>query len=154
MGRLSLALSLGVLAVSSGYTLGGAIIGHRLVLGMVSGVLLLAGAIVGCLRLRSEPLPEALLSQLEQRESYEAAVQSAPRLGELLVHRYHWISQRDLERALSRQRRSGRRLGEILVKMRVISVEKLTRALVEHRVLKGEALPMVTPEAWTGRRES
>jgi len=53
-----------------------------------------------------------------------------PRLGEILVHKYQLISEKDVQKALTRQRETvGRPLGEILVEMRKITWRDLTRAL-------------------------
>jgi hypothetical protein len=51
-------------------------------------------------------------------------------LGELLVEQF-WITPADLEQALEEQEKSGRKLGQIVVENGFISVEGLTKVLLE-----------------------
>jgi hypothetical protein len=51
-------------------------------------------------------------------------------LGELLVEQ-SWITPADLEQALEEQERTGRKLGQIVVENGFISVEGLTKVLLE-----------------------
>jgi len=51
-------------------------------------------------------------------------------LGELLVEQ-SWITPADLEQALDEQARTGRKLGQIVVENGFISVEGLTKVLLE-----------------------
>ena len=51
-------------------------------------------------------------------------------LGELLVEQ-SWITAADLEQALEEQERTGRKLGQIVVEGGFISVEGLTKVLLE-----------------------
>jgi hypothetical protein len=51
-------------------------------------------------------------------------------LGELLVEQ-SWITPADLEQALEEQEKSGRKLGQIVVENGFISVEGLTKVLLE-----------------------
>jgi hypothetical protein len=51
-------------------------------------------------------------------------------LGELLVEQ-SWITPADLEQALEQQERTGRKLGQIVVESGFISVEGLTKVLLE-----------------------
>ncbi|MDX6422900.1 MAG: type pilus assembly protein PilB [Gaiellaceae bacterium] len=51
-------------------------------------------------------------------------------LGELLVEQ-SWITPADLEEALEEQERTGRKLGQIVVENGFISVEGLTKVLLE-----------------------
>ncbi len=69
-------------------------------------------------------------------ESEAAAVRNGdpehvlPRLGEILVYKYHLITEKDVQKALLRQRASmNRPLGEILVEMGRITWRDLMRAL-------------------------
>ena len=66
----------------------------------------------------------------------------APRLGELLVHKYRAVSRQELERALEEQRRHGGMLGHILVRMRALGYSQLLEALQEQ---------LTYGEAWWGR---
>jgi hypothetical protein len=52
-----------------------------------------------------------------------------PLLGEILIHKYHLITERDLRRALALQVQSGRRLGQVLVEMGLLTHDDLERAL-------------------------
>ena len=53
-----------------------------------------------------------------------------PRLGEILVYKYHLITEKDLQKALSIQKASsGQPLGEILVDMSRITWRDLAKAL-------------------------
>ena len=51
-------------------------------------------------------------------------------LGELLVEQ-SWITPADLEQALTEQEKTGRKLGQIVVESGFISVEGLTKVLLE-----------------------
>lgn len=101
--------------------------------GWIGGLLLLGGALVaisGGMRIKpaTEELPEdAALSRPSVIPKSPGAL---PRLGELLVYKYHLISEKDLQRALARQREfAGKPIGEILVQMGRISWRDLARAL-------------------------
>lgn len=75
------------------------------------------------------------------RGATEAAAEAAaaaaddfllPLLGALLVYRYQAMSEEQLWRALEQQRRegrNGRRLGDILLEMRLVSATQLRKAL-------------------------
>jgi hypothetical protein len=140
-----------VLALSSGCALGNALLMHQLTTAMVSGGFLLLGiALVFALLRSADELPPDLAVALDHREAYEAAWTSVPRLGEVLVHKYHWLTERDLTRALTYQRHSGGRIGEILVRMRVISPDQLSQALFEQRVEAGGAYPPAVDGAAPG----
>jgi len=56
-----------------------------------------------------------------------------PRLGELLVHKYKLITEEQLSQALSRQRVTRQKLGEILVQMGVVSSSQVAIALADQR---------------------
>ena len=145
-----------LLTLAAGYALGSAIIAHQLLLGVVSGSLLATGiALWRSLTRKPGPVPMDLASRLAQREAYEAAVQSAPKLGELLVYKHQWIAERDLARALLRQRRRGGRLGEILVRMGAITTEQLAEALVAQRPELNHVPELLgQSEEWTATRSS
>jgi hypothetical protein len=154
VSQLPLVVLLAALSACAGWTLGAAVIARRTDLGLVGGLLLLARITVSRVRAVAEgPLSSGPVRRPGPRESHRVAVQPAPRLGELLVYRYQWVSRRDLDGALAHQQHTGRQLGEILTQARVISAEKLTRALLEQRVLKGDPRPSAVPENWTGRRD-
>ena len=151
-----LTVSMVVLSLSAGYTLGTAILARQLVLGLVSGALLAVGiTLVVALLAVSPRISRDLLAELAQREAYEAAVQSAPRLGELLVHKHRWITNRQLESALAVQQRKGGRLGAILVRMGAITSSQLREALLGQRLEVGAApeLAVSARDEWTARRD-
>jgi len=154
--RHLLVVSVVTLMLSAGYRLGQAMVARNVGQGVISGVVLAAGVVMACLVVGvSRRLPSDLVSELRQREAFEARVQTAPRLGEVLVHRYHWVTEEELRQALARQRFSGRRVGEILVAMGAISSKQLMQALIEQRNETGAA-PRMTAKAeenWTGKRE-
>ena len=52
-----------------------------------------------------------------------------PLLGELLIHKYHLITESDLTVALEEQCKRGGRLGQILVALGMLDQSQLTRAL-------------------------
>jgi hypothetical protein len=56
-------------------------------------------------------------------------------LGELLVYRYQLITKSQRDEALTRQRESdrGRRLGEILVEMGLVTADQVQEALDSQR---------------------
>jgi len=52
-----------------------------------------------------------------------------PPLGQLLVHKYHLISERDLARGLARQQETGKQLGRTLVEMELVEWTDLVKVL-------------------------
>ena len=68
-------------------------------------------------------------------------------LGRLLVGE-GLLSERDLERALEAQRGTGKRLGEVLLSMRLVGDEALARALAMQLSLPFQPAPLAAePEA-------
>src|SRR6188472_2579613 len=68
-------------------------------------------------------------------------------IGRLLVSEGQ-LSERDLERALEAQRGTGKRLGEVLVSMRLVGDEALARALATQLSLPYQPAPLAhEPEA-------
>jgi hypothetical protein len=57
-----------------------------------------------------------------------------PRLGELLVDRYGLLTRAQLERALTAQRGTTRRLGQVLLEMGLIRPDDLMQALEDQRL--------------------
>ncbi|MFB3882312.1 MAG: hypothetical protein ACE149_13680 [Armatimonadota bacterium] len=72
---------------------------------------------------------------------------AAPKLGEMLL-RYGLISEENLEKALERQKQSGKRLGQVVVEMELMTHAQVAQVLEEqlsrreNRLLwgRGEAL--------------
>jgi len=101
--------------------------------GWVGALLLLGGALVaisGGLRTgRGSPADFELLEP-RSNSVIPKVPDALPRLGELLVYKYHLISERDLQRALAKQKEfAGRPVGEILVQMGRITWRDLARTL-------------------------
>jgi hypothetical protein len=102
---------------------------------LLSGLMVLCGLlalIAGGSRLGAAPArgadPEA--TPASAASDMGSAAQALPRLGEILVYKYHLITERDVQRALTRQREGpSRPLGEILVDMGQITWRDLARAL-------------------------
>lgn len=101
--------------------------------GWIGGLVLLGGALVaisGGMRIKpaEDEVPEDL--EMPHRGVVPKTPGALPRLGELLVYKYHLITEKDLQRALERQKEfAGRPVGEILVQMGRISWRDLARAL-------------------------
>jgi hypothetical protein len=74
---------------------------------------------------------------LEFRAAANSDTAAAPLLGEMLV-KVHLISPDDLKRALARQRGSSKRLGKILVEMGVITYTQLAEVLEEQFARRDE----------------
>ena len=60
-----------------------------------------------------------------------------PLLGELLVHKYHLITEEQLAEALDKQRKHGGQLGHILIAMELLDDEQL-RKVLEDQVSYGD----------------
>ena len=74
-------------------------------------------------------------------------------LGELLVEQ-GWITPADLEQALEEQERTGRKLGQIVVENGLVSVEGLTKVLLEQCGIDTPTDDMKTEEGFgSGLRE-
>ena len=121
-GRLFLGF---VLGVTAGVTLGCASSegnGVPLVIGILAlslGVLMTISAI-------HRPRPP----ELEPAESPDWNPAAAPRLGQMLLN-YGLISEADLDRALRRQEKSKKRLGGILVEMKLVTHAQVAEVLEE-----------------------
>jgi hypothetical protein len=101
-----------------------------------AGVLLLVGGIgvaapgAARLRPRSAAQPPGLTSRSPFPPEAVTRADGLPRLGEILLYKYHLITERDLERALERQQQGiPRPLGEVLVEMGKITWRDLAKAL-------------------------
>lgn len=89
------------------------------VLALLAGVSVVLSATRGSTVAEPEPAREA-----------QWDVAAVPSLGEMLVS-LRLVSRHDLEKALARQRGSQKRLGQILVEMRVITHAQLAEVLEE-----------------------
>jgi len=121
------------LAAVSGIVLTRAWFAKDTINGWVGALLLLGGTLVaisGGMRIRAlfRPLPED--AERPARSALPRTPDALPRLGELLIYKYHLITEKDLQRALAKQREfAGRPLGEILVEMGRISWRDLAKVL-------------------------
>ena len=101
------------------------------------GMLLVAGglgvAISGAVRTRlraARALSSSPHGDAPSHPEAGAEVGALPRLGEILIYKYHLITERDLERALERQKEGiPRPLGEVLVEMGKITWRDLAQGL-------------------------
>lgn len=102
-----------------------------------AGVLLVAGGIgvaaPGAARLRQLKVashPSGPDSHSPPQPEAATGTGALPRLGEILIYKYHLISERDLARALERQQQGiPRPLGEVLIEMGKITWRDLALAL-------------------------
>ncbi len=76
-------------------------------------------------RLRRQYRPPEQRTTVSRRRRERAL----PLLGELLVHKYQAITERQLQEALTEQRARGGRLGQILVAMGLVEYEQIAEAL-------------------------
>jgi len=117
LGLLLFAIA-GLLIASAVYD-GGALLWATAVLALLLGALSTAAA-------ASKPRrPRLALGSSTARN--QAA---APRLGEMLLN-YGLVAQTDLEKALECQKESGKRLGQVLVDMKVVTHAQLAEILEE-----------------------
>jgi hypothetical protein len=107
---------------------------------LVAGaVMLVLGALMAVLGVSGNSRLASLRGEVEslarhpgratKRQERAHAPGVLPLLGELLVHKYHLITERDLARALARQRETGGRLGRVLVEMNLVKWPDLARVL-------------------------
>jgi hypothetical protein len=74
--------------------------------------------------------PRTRFSQAEEHSATVWDAAAAPRLGEMLVSS-GTISEKELQRALARQRTSDMRLGELLVEMGLVTHSRMAEVLKE-----------------------
>jgi len=75
-------------------------------------------------------VPRHRVANLEPGPSPDWNKEAAPRLGEMLLS-YGLISEADLERALRRQQRTEKRLGRVLVEMKLVTHAQVAEVLEE-----------------------
>lgn len=134
-------------AAVAGIILGGAMSsGNQRMIAMGAVLLILGGlfAVLGVssnsrfARLRAEMEALGRPSEMPSKPPTRVRPPGAlPLLGELLVHKHHLISERDLARALARQRETRQRLGRVLVEMNLVKWPDLVRVL-EDQVSYGD----------------
>ncbi len=120
-------------AALSGIVLTRAWFTRDVVNGWVGVLLLLGGTLVavsGGMRTRVHSRPVAADEGPPERSDGPYTADVLPRLGEVLIYKYHLITEKDLQRALAKQKEfAGRPLGEILVEMGHITWRDLAKAL-------------------------
>jgi hypothetical protein len=134
-------------------TVGGAAFGHAWTREetpswSVGGISLLTGTLLALSGFHARSRPPGVAADVvtgtEPDGEYEPVV---PLLGAILVHKYRWITQQQLDYALEQQRREGPgrpRLGEILLDTGAISLSRLEQALEHQRMLLQERGVSVT----------
>jgi hypothetical protein len=120
-GRLGLGFVLGVIA---GVMFGWAWRGQDWVLWWLAALVLLLGSLITIVAM----LRPRILLEPPRRAGGDDS--SAPLLGAMLIS-YQLISEHDLAKALSIQRKSGRRLGKVLVEMGLITSAQVAELLEE-----------------------
>ena len=84
------------------------------------------------------------------------AIESAP--GSSIVSRIKHVSEQQLSEALSRQKRDGRKLGEVLVEMGACTYKQIYEALaLQQRMVGGdkqESQKTVAPQRTAGSSEN
>jgi len=124
---------------------------------VVSGIMLALGALVAVVGVGSNTRLVRLGAEMESLPDQADRARPTPDvppppagvglLGELVVHKYHLISDKDLARALARQRETNRRLGQILVEMGLVKWPDLVRVLEEQLCSGGPRGPNGPPGA-------
>ena len=101
--------------------------------GWVGALLLLGGTLVaisGGIRTGRRSPADSEILEPRSNSVIPKVPNALPRLGELLVYKYHLISERDLQQALAKQKEfAGRPVGEILVQMGRITWRDLAKTL-------------------------
>jgi len=121
-GRLSLGFLFGVtagLTVGRGWWRGDASLWTVGVVALLLGVICTLSAVRRSQSLAAEPAGSPGWNR-----------EAAPPLGQMLVS-YGLISEADLERALARQKRNGKRLGRVLVEMGLVTHAQVAEVLEE-----------------------
>jgi hypothetical protein len=126
MRWLQLALGL-ILAIAAGCAFGHACTARQELWWWVGTVALLSGLLLILSTIHASRRIELALRSSGGTAEWEG---SAPLLGEILVS-YSLISWDDLNRALAKQRTTRKRLGQILVDMRLITHAELAEVLEE-----------------------
>jgi hypothetical protein len=113
-----------VLGATAGVMFGWAWRNHDWMLWWLAGLLLVSGSLITIAAM----LRSRILLEIPRRHRSENS--SAPLLGAMLIS-YKLISENDLAKALSIQKKSGRRLGKVLVEMGLITNAQVAELLEE-----------------------
>ncbi|MFB3879824.1 MAG: hypothetical protein ACE149_01110 [Armatimonadota bacterium] len=151
------------LAGSAGIWAGQAWSANRPILYLPGLVTLVCGAALAVAGAQhGRPLAHSKNHIRELREllqhSGEPGEAALPLLGELLLHKYHLITERQLEDALALQRKHGGQLGHILIGMGLIDDHQLCKVL-EDQQSYGDPWRKTAPkpeweESWRARAEA
>ena len=125
LAQLSFGLALGV---GAGVVFGKGWTAHQELWWWVGTLALLTGALLMLFAVRGPHHIEVISRPGDDAQWGRS--RSAPLLGEILVN-CSLISSDDLNRALARQRGSNKRLGQILVDMKVLTHQQLAEVLEE-----------------------
>ncbi len=119
-------LTLGfILAIMGGVTLGSAFHGGAGTLWATGALALLLSVLTTLWAIRRRRPP-----QYEDADSPDWDPAAAPPLGEMLVN-YGLLSEVNLERALKQQKQTKKRLGQVLVKMGLVTYAQVAEVLEE-----------------------
>ncbi len=130
IGWLQLSLGLG-LATMAGLWLGRAWAeGTNILSWFLGTVSLVVGVLVAMAGMRTaNPPREVKQFQPPKQRPRRWRDRPLPYLGELLVNKYHLISDTELQDALTEQKMRGGRLGQIMVAMGLLEYEQLAEVL-------------------------
>jgi hypothetical protein len=82
----------------------------------------------------------------QEEQPQRVPTDGAPPLGEMLVS-YGLITEANLQKALARQRKRGRRLGQVLVEMRLVTLDQVLAVLEEQTSRRSHGVTQTAPEA-------
>ncbi len=96
-------------------------------------------------------------SRTVSAEEFPVAPEPAvPMLGALLVYKYKFITEEQLEKALEVQRKEGatrRRIGSILLDMGLVSMAEVQQALAYQRSMTMDSVTAAVPEGSAGHEQ-
>ncbi len=142
-GRVAVGL---MLATVGGVAFGYAWTAEETPLWWVGAISLLTGALLVLSGFYARSYPSGLDATTPTEESKEEVERLVPLLGALLLYKYRWITQQQLNQALNKQKEEGegkRRLGEILVDMGALTTQQLEEALQYQKSLTPEGKALV-----------
>jgi hypothetical protein len=134
---VTLALGLGVIAgmwVGRAWTQGNSLAWTTGIISLLCAVMV---AIAGLRRTHVPTMKRSHHPSNEYGSPGNPHTRSLPLLGELLIHKYQLLTQKQLDEALKEQRDRGGRLGQILIAMGYIEYPKLIEVL-EDQVAYGD----------------
>jgi hypothetical protein len=141
---------------------GGVVFGHAWTqqsapLWWVGAISLLVGVLLVLSGLYARSRPAGVTPDFLARERARSPQEPlVPLVGALLLYKYHYITQQQLDEALARQRKGQdtRRLGEILLAMDAVTRPQLDEALRYQRSVFRQKQQMAEPSDTTEDRPS